>query len=145
MDTYQLDTSHWQVSKSEHQGFSNMELFKSYEKKQHQIFNLCQVAINVAPEHLQFIVCKVGIDFFHGIVEFRNLHVLIQILRHKTQNTKTEAKIGILIKESQWSRNSCRAFLESLWPKVIVHALEALGHAFHGAILFAHLFLNAKK
>ena len=113
-----------------------------------QIFG--QVAVNVAPEHLQFIVCKVWINFFHGIEEFRNLHVLIQILRLcRSRNTKhwNWRKNWIRIKESQWGRDSCRVFfgISKSWPKVIVHALEALGHAFHWAILFAHLFLNAKK
>ena len=69
-----------------------------------------QVAVNVAPEHLQFIVCKVWINFFHGIEEFRNLHVLIQILRlfpaknrlpkqtHTHTQTETEAKTGSVLK-----------------------------------------------
>ena len=76
-----------------------------------------QVAVNVAPEHLQFIVCKVWINFFHGIEEFRNLHVLIQILRLcRSRNTKhwNWRKNWIRIKESQWGRDSCRVFLESL-------------------------------
>lgn len=65
-----------------------------------------QVAVNVAPEHLQFIVCKVWINFFHGIEEFRNLHVLIQILRgfpaetdcQNKHDTETEAKTGSVLK-----------------------------------------------
>lgn len=44
------------------------------------LFQCHWAAINVSPKHLQLIVCKIGVDFFHGIDEFRNLHVVIQVL-----------------------------------------------------------------